>query len=63
MKMLAGIMKQRFRSMGRPCESSWTGVHANFQVREYNAGASPTSSEHGTKRQRILAHDELFEMF
>jgi hypothetical protein len=28
-----------------------------------DAGASPTTSEHGTKRQRILAHDELFEVF
>jgi hypothetical protein len=40
-------MKQRFKSMDRPCESSWIGVHENFQVREYDAGASPTSSERG----------------
>jgi hypothetical protein len=49
--------------MDRPCESSWTGAHENFQAREYDAGASLATSEHGTKRQCILAHDELFEMF
>ena len=48
MKMPAGRMKQRSRSMDRPCESSWTGAHENFQAREYDAGALPTTSEHGT---------------
>jgi hypothetical protein len=33
--------------MDKPCESSWIGVHENFQAREYDAGASSTSSEHG----------------
>jgi hypothetical protein len=45
--MSAGRMKQRFRSMDRPCKSSWIGAHEIFQVREYDAGASPTSKEHG----------------
>jgi hypothetical protein len=49
--------------MDRLCKSSWTGAHENFQAREYDAGASPTTSERGTKHQHILAHDELFEMF
>jgi hypothetical protein len=40
LKMPAGKMKQRSRSMDRPCESSWTGAHENFQAREYDAGAS-----------------------
>jgi hypothetical protein len=44
--------------MDRPCESSWTGAHENFQAREYDAGASPTSKRAWGKRQRILAHDE-----
>jgi hypothetical protein len=35
------------KSMDRPCESSWIGAHENFQAREYDAGASPTSSERG----------------
>jgi hypothetical protein len=48
LKMPAERMKQRSRSMDRLCESSWTGAHENFQAREYDAGASPTSSERGT---------------
>jgi hypothetical protein len=63
LKMPAGRMKKRFKSMDIPCERSWIGAHENFQEREYNAGASPATSERGTKRQCILAHDELFEMF
>jgi hypothetical protein len=31
--------------MDIPCRSSWTGAHENFQAREYDAGASPSSSE------------------
>jgi hypothetical protein len=27
------------------CRSSWTGAHEDFQAREYDAGASPTSNE------------------
>ena len=42
-------MKQRYRSMDRPCRSSWIGFHENFQAREYDAGASSTSSERGGK--------------
>jgi hypothetical protein len=45
--MPAGKMKQKFRSMDRLCESLWTGAHENFQAREYDAGASSTSSERG----------------
>jgi hypothetical protein len=35
--------------MGRLCEISWIGSHENFQVREYDAGASPTTSERGER--------------
>jgi hypothetical protein len=63
LKMPARRMKQKSRSMDRPCKSSWIGAHENFQAREYDVGASPTTSEPGTKHQRILTHDELFEMF
>jgi hypothetical protein len=63
LKMPARRMKQRFKTMDRPCKISWKGAHENFQAREYDAGASPATSERGTKRQRILAHDELFKMF
>jgi hypothetical protein len=45
LKMPARRMKQKSRTMDRPCPSSWTGAHENFQVREYDAGASPPSSE------------------
>jgi hypothetical protein len=48
LKMPTRRMKQRFKSMDRPCESSWTGAHENFQAREYDAGASPTTRERGT---------------
>jgi hypothetical protein len=46
-------MKQRSKSMDRPCESSWIGAHENFQAREYDAGASPTSSERRTSTNAI----------
>jgi hypothetical protein len=36
--------------MDRPCVSSWTGAHENFQAREYDAGASQ-ASQRGDKRQ------------
>jgi hypothetical protein len=39
-KMPAGKAKQRFKSMDRPCRSSWTGAHESFQAEEYDAGAS-----------------------
>jgi hypothetical protein len=42
-------MKKRYRGMDRPCTSSWTGAHEIFQAREYDAGASPTSSEPAQK--------------
>jgi hypothetical protein len=45
LKMLARRTKQRYRGMDKPCASSWTGAHENFQAREYDAGAPPTSSE------------------
>ena len=31
--------------MDKLCVSSWTGAHEKFQAREYDARASPTSSE------------------
>jgi hypothetical protein len=31
--------------MERSCRSSWIGAHESFQAREYDAGASLTSSE------------------
>jgi hypothetical protein len=37
--------------MDRPCASSWTGAHEKFQAREYDAGASPTSSEPARKQK------------
>jgi hypothetical protein len=49
-----GRPKQRFRSMDRPCVSSWIGAHENFQAREYDAGASPTSSEPTQRRQTVI---------
>jgi hypothetical protein len=32
-KTPAGKMRQAFRSMDRPCRSSWTGAHENFEPR------------------------------
>jgi hypothetical protein len=37
--------------MDIPCRSSWTGAHEIFQAREYDAGASLTSSEPARKRK------------
>jgi hypothetical protein len=39
--------------MDRPCRSSWTGAHENFQAEEYDAGASPAhqASQRGSGRQ------------
>jgi hypothetical protein len=51
LKIPAGRPKQRFKSMDRLCVSSWTGAHENFQAREYDAGASPTSSEPARRRR------------
>ena len=45
MKMPAGRMKQRYRSMDIPCSISWIGAHEIFQEREYDVGASLTASE------------------
>ena len=41
-RMPAGRLKQLYKSMDRPCRSSWTGAHESFQAEEYDAGASPT---------------------
>jgi hypothetical protein len=49
--------------MNRPCESSWTGAHENFQAREYDAGASPASSERGTSTNAFWHMIKLFEIF
>jgi hypothetical protein len=59
--MPAERTKQQFRIMDRSCESSWIGAHENFQAREYDAGASPTSSEHGASTNAFWSHDELFK--
>jgi hypothetical protein len=48
--------------MDRPCRSSWTRAHENFQVREYDAGASPMSSEPAWKRKTAGRHPaQIFE--
>jgi hypothetical protein len=39
--------------MDRPCMSSWTGAHEIFQAREYDAGASSTSSEPAWKQETV----------
>jgi hypothetical protein len=53
--------KSRSAEAGHEC--GYVAEPPNFQEREYDGGASPTTSECGTKRQCILAHDELFETF
>jgi hypothetical protein len=63
LKMPAGKMKQRSKSMDRLCDISWTGAHENFQVREYDAGASPTSSERGVGTNAFWHMIKLFECF
>jgi hypothetical protein len=45
LKTPTGRMKKRSRSIDKLCESSWIGAHENIQAREYDAGASPASSE------------------
>jgi hypothetical protein len=45
LKMPSRRLKKRYRNMDIPCRSSWIGSHEYFQEREYDAGASPTSSE------------------
>jgi hypothetical protein len=50
--MPAGRLKQKFKSMDIPCRSSWTGAHAIFQEREYDAGASLT-----TRKTNVEAED------
>jgi hypothetical protein len=37
--------------MDRLCMNSWIGAHENFQAREYDAGASLTSSELAQRHQ------------
>jgi hypothetical protein len=49
--------------MDRPCVSSWEGAHESFQVREYDAGASPTSSEPAWKpKDSWTSANENFEI-
>jgi hypothetical protein len=47
--------------MDRPCMNSWTGAHENFQGRENDAGASPTSSEPARKRRTAGQASTNFE--
>jgi hypothetical protein len=56
-------MKQRFKSMDRPCKISWRGAHENFQAREYDVGALPTTSKRGEHTNAFWAQDELFKIF
>jgi hypothetical protein len=64
LKMPAGRLKQRYRSMDIPCRSSWTGAHESFQAREYDAGASPTSSEPARKaRDSWASASTNFEIY
>jgi hypothetical protein len=51
LKIPARRLKQRYGSMDIPYRSSWTGAHASFQAREYDAGASLTSREPMWKRE------------
>jgi hypothetical protein len=44
-KMPAGRLKQRFKSMDKQCKSSWIGSHESFQAEEYDAEASPMTSD------------------
>jgi hypothetical protein len=59
-KMPAGRMKQRYTSMDIPCRSSWIGAHENIQAREYDAGASLTSSEPARKRKNSWTSQHKF---
>jgi hypothetical protein len=49
--------------MDRSCESSWIGAHENFQAREYDAGASPTSRKRGAGANAFWHMIKLFECF
>jgi hypothetical protein len=49
--------------MDIPCRSSWTGAHENFQAREYDAGASLTSSEPARKTKESWADPTKFLNF
>jgi len=49
--------------MERPCESSWTGAHEYFQAREYDAGASTATSEHGTTPTHFGTRSKEFKLF
>jgi hypothetical protein len=47
--------------MDTPCVRSWIGAHENFQAKEYDAGASPTSSEPMRKRRTAGPASTNFE--
>jgi hypothetical protein len=64
LKMPAGRMKRRYKSMDIPCRISWIGSHESFQVREYDVGAFPTSSEPAQKARDSWTHASTnFEIF
>jgi hypothetical protein len=46
--------------MDKPCRNSWIGAHEIFQAREYDAGASPTSSEPTWKQGQLDKHHQIF---
>jgi hypothetical protein len=64
LKMPDERLKQRYRIMDIPCRSSWTGAHESFQAREYDVGASPTSSAPARKTMDSWkAPDQIFLKF
>ena len=50
--------------MERPCRSSWTGAHENFQAEEYDAGASLThqASQRVEQKGQLGSTSTHFEM-
>jgi hypothetical protein len=60
--MPAGKMKQAFISMNRPCRSSWTGAREIFQAEEYDAGASPKTSEPAHRAEDSWINNTHFEI-
>jgi hypothetical protein len=53
--------KRRTRGSGIWWSRAHCVTHEIFQAREYDAGASPTSSEHGASTNAFWTHDKLFK--